>query len=105
MGPGRPHLLSGEHPDIAVTNSAGGQRGQVGSGALLTDQLTPLLLVAHDRREMTETLFLGPEGEPRGGRIVEAERIEPAEIKRTEHFVQHPSLCRRQIETEVAPWP
>lgn len=54
---------------------------------------------------MTQTLFLGPEGEQCGGRTVEAERIEPAEIERTEHFVQQPSLCQRQIETEVAPWP
>ncbi len=56
MGPGGPHLLPGDPPTVAVRLGARRQRGQVGAGAGLAEQLAPTLLVADQRREEPEPL-------------------------------------------------
>ena len=80
VGPGGPHLLAGEHPLVAVALGPRGERGEVGAGAGLAEELAPPLLVAHDRRQEAQPLLLGAVGEQRGRGQVEAERVEPAEV-------------------------
>ena len=85
VGPGGPHLLAGDHPVVAVALGPGGQRGQVGAGARLAEQLAPHLLVAHDRRQEPQPLLLGAVGEQRRRGQVEPERVEPAQVVGREH--------------------
>ena len=49
VGVGRPHLLAPDHPLVAVEVGPGGQRGQVGAGAGLAEQLAPDLLAGQQR--------------------------------------------------------
>ena len=51
VGPRVPHLLSGDHPLVAVTLGPGGQRCQIRTRPRLAEQLAPDLLVAHDGTE------------------------------------------------------
>ena len=83
--PRGPDLLAAEHPLLAVERGPGGQRREVGARARLAQQLAPLLLVAHERREEAEALLLGAVGEQRRRRAVQPERVEPAEVERREH--------------------
>ena len=46
----RPHLLAVDHPFVAVADGAGPQRGEVGSGVGLGEQLAPLLVGTDQRR-------------------------------------------------------
>ena len=59
-----------------------GERGEVGAGARLAEELAPALLVAHDRRQEAQPLLLGAVGEQRRRREVEPERVEAAEVER-----------------------
>ena len=53
------------HPLVAVAHGAGGERREVGAGARLAEELAPLLLVAHDRRQEPQPLLLGAVREQR----------------------------------------
>ena len=48
MGPRGPYLLAADDPLVAVTLGPGGQRGEVGAGPGLAEELAPDLLVADD---------------------------------------------------------
>ena len=76
--PRGPHLLTGDDPVIAVALGPGGQGREVGTGARLTEELAPGLLVANDRREKAKPLLLGPVREEGGRGQVEPERVEAA---------------------------
>ena len=58
------------------------ERREVGARARLAEQLAPLLLVAHDRRQEAQPLLLGAVREQRRRGEVEPERVEPAEVVR-----------------------
>ena len=74
--PRGPHLLAGHDPLVAVAHRAGRERREVGARARLAEQLAPLLLVAHDRREEAPLLLLGAVREQRRRGVVEPERVE-----------------------------
>ena len=64
----RPHLLPVDHPVVAVALGPRRERGQVGAGAGLGEQLAPELLPAEQRPEPAVLLLLGAgvhEGRPR----------------------------------------
>ena len=59
VGPRGPHFLAGDDPLIAVALGPGGQRGEIGAGAGLAEELAPDLLVADDGGEEALALLLG----------------------------------------------
>ena len=59
MGVGGPHLLTLHHPLVAVELGPGGQRGQVGPGAGLAEQLAPDLLAGQQREQVALLLLVG----------------------------------------------
>ena len=78
----RPHLLAGDDPRVAVALGPARERREIGTRARLAEQLAPLLLVAHHRRQEPQPLFLGSVREQRGRGVVQPERIQPAEVER-----------------------
>ena len=66
VGVRRPHLLAPDHPLVTVEIGPGGQRGQVGSGAGLAEQLAPDLLAGQQGHQVAVLLIGGP-GEQDGG--------------------------------------
>ena len=78
----RPHLLAGDAPRVAVALGPGRERREVGARARLAEELAPLLLVAHHRRQEAQALLLGAVREQRGRGVVQPERVQPAEVER-----------------------
>ena len=100
--PRGPHLLPGDDPRVAVALGARRERREVGARAGLAEQLAPLLLVAHDRREEAQPLLLGAVREQRGRGVVEAERVQPAEVERPRARARRAARDRgRQVEPAV----
>ena len=56
---GGPHLLTGDHPLVAVTLGSGLQTGQVGAGTRLGEQLAPGHRAVEDLRNVPVDLFGG----------------------------------------------
>ena len=69
---------------VAVALGTRRERREVGTRARLAEQLAPHLLVAHDRRQEAQPLLLGAVREQRRRGEVEAERVQPAEVVRTQ---------------------
>jgi hypothetical protein len=44
IGTGGPHLLTGDHPLVAIANGSGGETGQIRSGTGLRIELAPVLV-------------------------------------------------------------
>ena len=61
-----------------------GERREVAARARLAEELAPALLVADDRRQVSAPLLVGAVREQRGRAQVEAERVQPAEVVRSE---------------------
>ena len=99
--PGAPHLLARHVPRVAVALGARRERREVGAGAGLAEELAPLLLVAHHRRQEPQPLLLGAVRVQRGRGVVEAERIEAAEVERAQLGVDRPRDLARKVETAV----
>ncbi len=66
VGQGRPDLLAGDHPVLAVEDGLGGHVGQVGAGAGFGVTLAPQLGDGADRRQETLLLLRGAEGDQGG---------------------------------------
>ena len=105
VGPRRPDLLPGDDPLVAVALGPRGQRRQVRTRPRLTEQLTPHLLVAHDRREVAESLVLGSVPEQCRGGQVQPEGVEPAEIEWSQQLLRRSELSRGQVEAPVVARP
>ena len=105
MGPRGPYLLAGDDPLIAVALGPGGQRGEIGAGPGLAEELAPDLLVADDGREEAPALLLGAVREECGSRQIQAERVEAAQVEGAQLFVGPPRHGRREIETSIGPGP
>ncbi len=101
MGPRRPDLLPGHDPLVTVGFGSGGERRQIRPGARLAEQLTPALLVPHDRREKTAALRLGAVREQRGCAQVEPQRVQAAQVIRGEHGVDGPGDDRVDAQAPV----
>src|SRR5258706_10917607 len=84
MRPGAPYLLTRDPPRVAVALGARRERREIRSRARLAEELAPLLLVAHHRRQETEPLLLGTVRIQRGRGVVQAQRIEPTEVERAQ---------------------
>ena len=73
VGPRGPDFLTGDDPVVPVADGSGGKRREVGTCTRFTEQLTPLLLVAHDGRKEAQPLFFATVAEQRGGNVVESQ--------------------------------
>jgi hypothetical protein len=106
VGAGRPHLLAVDHPLVAVTLGAGAERGEVGAGPRLAEQLAPDLLTGPQRLQEPPLLLLGAERQDGRGRHAQADdvgvRVVVGCARRREQLV-HLGLPRlRQAEPAVA---
>ena len=63
LGEGRPDLLPGDDPFVAVLDRAGLQRGEVGAGLGLGEALAPDLLGGEDRLQVALLLLVGAVGD------------------------------------------
>jgi hypothetical protein len=73
VGVGRPHLLAGDDPVVAVPHRAGAQARQVGAGTGLAEQLAPDLFAGPQRAQEAGLLVLGAVAEDRGRGHAEAD--------------------------------
>ena len=78
--PGGPHLLAGDDPRLAVALCAAREGGEIGSGTRLAEQLAPLLLVAHHRRQEPQPLLRRAVREQGGRGVVQAQRVQTPEV-------------------------
>jgi hypothetical protein len=65
LGATRPHLLTGDHPFVALPNRPGLHRGQIRAGVGLGEPLTPDLLGSEDRAQVAFLLRGRPPGHDR----------------------------------------
>ena len=65
VGRGVPHLLSVDHPLVAVALGSGREAGEVGAVAWLAEELAPHVLTGEDRMEELASQRVGPVGEDR----------------------------------------
>ena len=65
LGLTAPHLLPADDPTVSVAASARRQSREIGTGAGLTEELTPADLTAHDRGHEPRHLFGRPLGQDR----------------------------------------
>ena len=88
VGQARPHLLTVDHPVVAVGHRGGGQPGQIGPGARLGEQLAPEVLGGRQRPQplLLDVLALRVLANGRRGHAV-AHRVEP-ERHRTARALQ-----------------
>jgi hypothetical protein len=79
---GRPHLLPGHDPVVAVPYGAGAEGGQVGAGTGLAEQLAPDLLPRPQRPQPPRPLLVGAEPQDGRGGHAEADAVALRVVRR-----------------------
>ncbi len=101
LGERRPHLLTVDHPFVAVTDRPGGERRQVRSCTRFAEQLGPLLLTGHDaRQEPSLGGLLGEGADRRRGEHEPRPTWDARHVPPIEQLVHGPRL--RLVETPSA---
>ena len=95
VGPARPDLRTVDDVLVAVADGAARQRGEVGAGIGLGEQLAPHVLTAEDRRQEAFVLLAGAGEEDRRRRPADADRVgRPADARLAELVVDDQLLDR-----------
>ena len=102
-----PDLLTGDDPVVAVAHRAGAERGEVGAGAGLAEELAPHLLAGPQRTQPAPPLLVGAVAQDRRRRHAEPDADPPwlvvGRAGRGELARRRPAAARRGAPSPPSP--